>query len=66
MSEALLAGNPQLGAGAQASMPVVLSQVALLSNTVPPLQEVPEVQPKVQLGSNNNAVAKLPLITGQL
>jgi hypothetical protein len=65
MSDALFAGIPQLGAGAQASNTDVVSQLMRLSKTVPPLQEVPEVQPSVQLGSNKTAVAKLPFMAGQ-
>ena len=43
--EALLLKIPQEGGGAQASSAVTGIQADLLSNAVPPLQEVPVLQP---------------------
>ena len=49
---------PQDGAGAQASIAVVGWQAIRLSNDMPPLHEVPVLQPYIQAGSKGTAELK--------
>jgi len=61
----MLESVPHVGEGAQGSIAVVGSQPALLSNIVPPVQDVPVLQPEIQVGSNKTAFEKLVPPPGQ-